>query len=146
MRLRLIACLPSPELPAYCTGRASSPWSVCCTPGCHTSSGSARQPGNQHRKQRKMLNPAFSTAHMRDMLPTFYSITYKARSSSISPTEPSSHLSGIYSSVMHLRSVFKTGQKGSTCSSGWAAQCLRPSSRAASASRSTHSPKTQPTN
>ncbi|KAI0733510.1 cytochrome P450 monooxygenase [Fomitopsis betulina] len=34
--------------------------------------------GNQHRKQRKMLNPAFSTAHMRDMLPTFYSITYKA--------------------------------------------------------------------
>ncbi|KAF8971842.1 cytochrome P450 [Flammula alnicola] len=35
--------------------------------------------GEQHRKQRKMLNPVFSIAHMRDMVPTFYNITYKLR-------------------------------------------------------------------
>ncbi len=28
---------------------------------------SKRFTGEQHRKQRKMLNPVFSTAHMRDM-------------------------------------------------------------------------------
>ncbi|KAF8181261.1 cytochrome P450 [Pholiota molesta] len=31
----------------------------------------------QHRKQRKMLNPVFSVAHMREMIPTFYNITHK---------------------------------------------------------------------
>ncbi|CAA7267173.1 unnamed protein product [Cyclocybe aegerita] len=35
--------------------------------------------GEQHRKQRKMLNPVFSIAHMRDMVPTFYNVTYKLR-------------------------------------------------------------------
>ena len=50
-------------------------------------------PGEQHRKQRKMLNPAFSIAHLRDMsklwpffwsprteratVPTFYRVSYK---------------------------------------------------------------------
>ena len=28
---------------------------------------SKRHTGEQHRKQRKMLNPVFSTTHMRDM-------------------------------------------------------------------------------
>ncbi|EPT02070.1 hypothetical protein FOMPIDRAFT_1118855 [Fomitopsis schrenkii] len=35
--------------------------------------------GDQHRKQRKMLNPAFSATHLRDMLPTFYKIAEKLR-------------------------------------------------------------------
>jgi cytochrome P450 len=35
--------------------------------------------GEQHRKQRKMLNPVFSIAHMREMVPTFYGVTYKLR-------------------------------------------------------------------
>ncbi|EPS94486.1 hypothetical protein FOMPIDRAFT_40741 [Fomitopsis schrenkii] len=35
--------------------------------------------GDQHRKQRKMLKPAFSAAHMRNLLPIFYNITDKAR-------------------------------------------------------------------
>nr|BAK09403.1 cytochrome P450 [Postia placenta] len=35
--------------------------------------------GEQHRKQRKMLNPVFSAAHMRLLLPTFYRITGKLR-------------------------------------------------------------------
>ncbi|KAF8955779.1 cytochrome P450 [Flammula alnicola] len=38
--------------------------------------------GEQHRKQRKMLNPVFSIAHMRNMgmsIPIFYNITYKLR-------------------------------------------------------------------
>ncbi|KIM39744.1 hypothetical protein M413DRAFT_74240 [Hebeloma cylindrosporum] len=35
--------------------------------------------GEQHRKQRKMLNPVFSIAHMREMIPTFYRVSYKLR-------------------------------------------------------------------
>jgi len=35
--------------------------------------------GEQHRKQRKMLNPVFSIVHMREMVPTFYNVTYKLR-------------------------------------------------------------------
>lgn len=33
--------------------------------------------GDAHRKQRKMLNPAFSTDHMRLMTPMFYEIARK---------------------------------------------------------------------
>ncbi|KAI0713903.1 cytochrome P450 [Earliella scabrosa] len=35
--------------------------------------------GAPHRKQRKMLNPVFSTAHMRNLTPLFYDITDKLR-------------------------------------------------------------------
>ncbi|PCH40495.1 cytochrome P450 [Wolfiporia cocos MD-104 SS10] len=35
--------------------------------------------GEAHRKQRKMLNPVFSVAHMRTMLPIFYAIAHKLR-------------------------------------------------------------------
>ncbi|KAF8908659.1 cytochrome P450 [Gymnopilus junonius] len=35
--------------------------------------------GEQHRKQRKMLNPVFSMAHLRNMIPTFYDVTYKLK-------------------------------------------------------------------
>ncbi|KAM5537528.1 hypothetical protein V8D89_008855 [Ganoderma adspersum] len=35
--------------------------------------------GEHHRKQRKLLNPVFSVNHMRHMMPTFYSVTYKLR-------------------------------------------------------------------
>ncbi|RXW23124.1 hypothetical protein EST38_g2751 [Candolleomyces aberdarensis] len=35
--------------------------------------------GNQHRKQRKMLNPVFSPAHMRTMTSQFFGVTYKLR-------------------------------------------------------------------
>ncbi|KAF5326984.1 hypothetical protein D9619_004812 [Psilocybe cf. subviscida] len=33
--------------------------------------------GEQHRKQRKMLNPVFSITHMREMTPTFYGVIQK---------------------------------------------------------------------
>ncbi|KAJ2919030.1 hypothetical protein MD484_g1462, partial [Candolleomyces efflorescens] len=33
--------------------------------------------GDQHRKQRKMLNPLFSIAHMREMVPIFYDVVEK---------------------------------------------------------------------
>ncbi|KAJ3774513.1 cytochrome P450 [Lentinula raphanica] len=36
--------------------------------------------GHQHRKQRKMLNPVFSAAHMRDMIPTFFHISHQLES------------------------------------------------------------------
>ncbi|KAF6741777.1 cytochrome P450 [Ephemerocybe angulata] len=35
--------------------------------------------GEQHRRQRKMLNPVFSIAHMRKMMPKFYSVAYDLR-------------------------------------------------------------------
>ncbi|KAJ2915623.1 hypothetical protein MD484_g4784, partial [Candolleomyces efflorescens] len=35
--------------------------------------------GDQHRKQRKMLNPVFSPAHMRTMTSQFFGVTYKLR-------------------------------------------------------------------
>ncbi|KAJ3797629.1 cytochrome P450 [Lentinula aff. detonsa] len=35
--------------------------------------------GEQHRKQRKMLNPVFSIAHMRSMMPIFYDVVDQLR-------------------------------------------------------------------
>ncbi|KAI0666339.1 cytochrome P450 [Trametes maxima] len=35
--------------------------------------------GDQHRRQRKMLNPVFSTKHLREMQPLFYEIVHKTR-------------------------------------------------------------------
>ncbi|KAI0717432.1 cytochrome P450 [Cerioporus squamosus] len=35
--------------------------------------------GEQHRRQRKMLNPVFSTKHLREMMPIFYSVIHKTR-------------------------------------------------------------------
>ncbi|EAU84602.2 hypothetical protein CC1G_00121 [Coprinopsis cinerea okayama7 len=37
--------------------------------------------GDHHRKQRKLLNPVFSIAHMREMIPTFYDVAYRLRDS-----------------------------------------------------------------
>lgn len=34
-------------------------------------------PGEQHRRQRKMLNPAFNINHMRDMTPIFYEVAHR---------------------------------------------------------------------
>ena len=36
-----------------------------------------RVEGEQHRLQRKMLNPAFNINHMREMIPIFYEVTHK---------------------------------------------------------------------
>ncbi|KAF5351555.1 hypothetical protein D9758_007246 [Tetrapyrgos nigripes] len=36
--------------------------------------------GDHHRKQRKVLNPVFSTLHMRNILPTFYEIAHQLES------------------------------------------------------------------
>ena len=38
--------------------------------------------GEQHRKQRKLLNPVFSTQHMRHMLPIFYEVVERVRPAS----------------------------------------------------------------
>ncbi|KIK66524.1 hypothetical protein GYMLUDRAFT_239459 [Collybiopsis luxurians FD-317 M1] len=35
--------------------------------------------GHYHRKQRRILNPVFSTAHLRDMAPTFFDVAHKLR-------------------------------------------------------------------
>ncbi|TFK22368.1 cytochrome P450 [Coprinopsis marcescibilis] len=43
--------------------------------------------GDQHRKQRKLLTPAFSVAHIRELIPVFYSVTYKLRHALVSQVE-----------------------------------------------------------
>lgn len=35
--------------------------------------------GEQHRKQRKMLNPVFSPKHLQDMVPIFYRVSFRLR-------------------------------------------------------------------
>ncbi|KAF7432814.1 cytochrome P450-dit2 [Pleurotus ostreatus] len=35
--------------------------------------------GDDHKRQRKLLNPAFSAAHLRQLVPIFYPITYQLR-------------------------------------------------------------------
>ncbi|KAF8910643.1 cytochrome P450 [Gymnopilus junonius] len=35
--------------------------------------------GERHRRQRKMLNPVFSIAHLREMVPIFYEVSHKVR-------------------------------------------------------------------
>ncbi|KAL0570240.1 hypothetical protein V5O48_011725 [Marasmius crinis-equi] len=41
--------------------------------------GLASTSGQHHRKQRKMLHPVFSIAHMRNMLPIFYDVIHQLR-------------------------------------------------------------------
>ena len=41
--------------------------------------------GETHRKQRKLLTPVFSTKHLRNMTPIFYSVGHNVCSSSCAP-------------------------------------------------------------
>jgi len=43
--------------------------------------------GENHRKQRKMLNPLFSIPHMRQMIPIFYEVTHKLSNALVSTAE-----------------------------------------------------------
>ena len=49
---------------------------------CYTLTVCSRE-GDQHRKQRKLLNPVFSISHMRDMLPIFYRVIHQVRQLSV---------------------------------------------------------------
>ncbi|KAJ3570000.1 hypothetical protein NP233_g4692 [Leucocoprinus birnbaumii] len=44
--------------------------------------------GDQHRKQRKMMNPLFSIKHMRDMIPLFYEVTERLRTTLKTKVKP----------------------------------------------------------
>ena len=44
--------------------------------------------GEQHRRQRKMLNPVFSTNHLRGRIPLFYSVTNQVGASLRRRTRP----------------------------------------------------------
>ena len=35
--------------------------------------------GDQHKRQRKLLNPVFSAAHLRDMTHIFYKVAHRVR-------------------------------------------------------------------
>ncbi|KIP09650.1 hypothetical protein PHLGIDRAFT_116131 [Phlebiopsis gigantea 11061_1 CR5-6] len=45
--------------------------------------------GEQHRKQRKLVNPVFSSNHMRHMTPIFYDVVYRLRAAVLSEVEAS---------------------------------------------------------
>ncbi|CCM06148.1 uncharacterized protein FIBRA_09621 [Fibroporia radiculosa] len=55
------------------------PHSFIVTNGIIFGPGLLSSLGEAHRKQRKLLNPAFSTNHMRLMLPIFYRVVHKLR-------------------------------------------------------------------
>ncbi len=48
-------------------------------------------PGEQHRRQRKMLNPLFSAKHLREMTPIFTGIIHKVRSTAAPDVYHRSH-------------------------------------------------------
>lgn len=39
--------------------------------------------GDDHKRQKKVMNPAFSPSHLRDIAPTFFECTYKVGSASL---------------------------------------------------------------
>ncbi|KAH9485689.1 Cytochrome P450 monooxygenase 91 [Psilocybe cubensis] len=43
--------------------------------------------GDEHRRHRKMLNPVFSSAHMRHMVPIFYDVTRKVKNLLVAKTQ-----------------------------------------------------------
>ena len=62
MTIQLFTVMPTLETLPTCSGFILGP-------------GLLSTEGIQHRKQRKMLNPVFSTKHLRGMVPLFYSVT-----------------------------------------------------------------------
>ena len=44
--------------------------------------------GERHRRQRKLLNPVFSAAHLRNMTHIFYGVAHKARQAMASRLPP----------------------------------------------------------
>ena len=102
--------------------------------------------GGQHKHQRKMLNPVFSTAHLRDMTHIFYKVAHRVRSSVA--TMLSSPLA--VDTERYISYVMRWGsdspatglQKCSTSTDGWRARRSRCSDRRALGTRSTTSMKT----
>ncbi len=48
--------------------------------------------GDEHRRQRKLLNPAFNINHMREMIPVFYEVTHKVSFPRASRQPTSAHV------------------------------------------------------
>ncbi|KAH7878863.1 cytochrome P450 [Lentinula edodes] len=48
--------------------------------------------GDYHRKQRKMLNPVFSAAHMREMVPIFFDVSHRLKDALMKQLESNSKL------------------------------------------------------
>jgi len=55
------------------------PEAFYATNALHFGNGIFNYQGDMHRKQRKVLSPAFSVAHMRQMTPLFYEVTNKVK-------------------------------------------------------------------
>ncbi|KAJ3786493.1 cytochrome P450 [Lentinula aff. detonsa] len=47
--------------------------------------------GDHHRKQRKILNPVFSAAHMREMVPIFFEVSHRLKDALVKQLETSSN-------------------------------------------------------
>ena len=68
--------------------------------------------GAEHRRQRKLLNPAFSAAHMRGLSPIFYGVAGKVSAVSLSricllPSYPFHQANGSYVLAFQLRTALE---------------------------------------
>lgn len=77
-------------------------------------------PGEQHRKQRKMLVPAFSIKHLREMTPIFFQVAGKVFRSRLSLRISLTPLYFTDSFEMGSRSRSKGLRRKLICSVGWA--------------------------
>ena len=61
--------------------RSSSLETECVDSGMHTllGPGLLSTTGVEHKRQRKVLNPVFSAAHLRDMTHIFYKVAHRVR-------------------------------------------------------------------
>ena len=106
--------------------------------------GIANVTGGQHRRQRKLLNPVFSVAHLRDMTNIFYKVAHRVRfcvilhwdgcllrTQSLSSTQPSA--SAFLLTAARRRWILTVG---------WRGRPLRCSDKPASATPLTASSRT----
>ncbi|KAJ6495099.1 cytochrome P450 [Mycena sanguinolenta] len=68
--------------------------------------------GEEHRKLRKLMMPAFSTAHLRGMMPHFYDVAERVRDSLIAPQVAAGPREVEMASVLTRTSLELIGQSG----------------------------------
>ncbi len=89
--------------------------------------------GPHHKKQRKMLNPVFSVAHMRNLTPLFYDITGRVSHCLWELRLVRLTHALLCSSGLPSRRGLKTVRKSLTSSAGWGALPSNSLDRAGSA-------------
>ncbi len=76
--------------------------------------------GDEHRRQRKLLNPAFNINHMREMIPVFYEVTHRVSFPQRSASRRTLMLSNSYD--RRSRIAWRMAQRRLIWSIGWVVQ------------------------